>query len=88
MNNLKWLVLNHNQTRFGGFFFRPKFLKTKILKPKSQSQKHSRKTGTGGDATLVLFENHVVLRILYDLKAKSRGAKDFERDIVSLRVML
>jgi len=47
-----------------GVFFRPKFLKTKILKPKSQSQKHSRKTGTGGDATLVLFENHVVLRIL------------------------
>ena len=76
------------QPSFGWVFFRPKFLKTKILKPKSQSQKHSRKTGTGGDATLVLFENHVVLRILYDLKAKSRGAKDFERDIVSLRVML
>ena len=29
--------------------------------------------------------NHVVLRILYDLEAKSRGAKDFERDNVSLR---
>jgi len=29
--------------------------------------------------------NHVVLRILYDLKAKSRGAKDFERYIVLLR---
>jgi hypothetical protein len=90
-NNSQCSLLCYLNPASAGFFL-PKILKTKNQKPKVKIKVKnipaSRElVGTQRWCFWVII-NHVVLRILYDLKAKSRGAKDFERDIVSLRVML